>query len=153
MIGAPVAFPELEVPPGWTREVHGPRLWLVPDEPGGRIVVPPVQPRPRWLHAEVFLEHVLLQERERQFKRAAPIAITSRDGAPGICVDVAAVDRAGEAIEWRTYAMFILEPQRRQLALLFLQCAPPRFAALRPVFHALAATVRAPAPSPSVGPR
>lgn len=144
-------YPQLDLPAGWTREVRGPRLWLVPEGGGGRIVVPPIQMRPRWLAPQVFLEHVLLQERARQFKRATPIEITSHDGQPGICVDVAAVDRAGEAIEWRTYAVFVIE--RRQLAVLYLQCAPPVFAALRPVFLEALGSVRARGAPLSVAPR
>jgi len=143
MISAPVGFPTVETPEGWTREVRGPRTWMVPPAPGGRIVLAPLQGRPKWLHPEVFLERVLLQERERfpKLKQSEPVPVTSVHHVPGLVVDVAALDADDQPTEWRTYALFVTDTL---FALTFLQSAPHRFAELRPLFLALAHKVEIP---------
>jgi hypothetical protein len=133
MIAAAPGFPGVETPPGWTREVKGPRVWLVPPTSGGRIVIAPLQGRPTWLHPDVFLERVLVQERERfpKLKQTDLVPVTSAHHVPGLVVDVAALDAADQPTEWRTYALFATDSL---FALLFLQSAPHRFEELRPVF-------------------
>ena len=59
MVGVAPGFPLVATPVGWTQTLSGPRLWLVPPTPGGRIVVTPLQGRPAWLAPDVFLERVI----------------------------------------------------------------------------------------------
>ncbi len=140
MVSVAPRFPSVETPDGWTREIQGPRVWLVPPTRGGRIVLPPLQGRASWLRPEVFLERVLLQERDRfvGMKQTDLVPVTSAHQASGLVVDVAALDAAGEPTEWRTYALYMTDTL---FALMFLQSAPQRFAELRPLFLQLASTV------------
>jgi hypothetical protein len=148
MIGVSPVFPGLELPEGWTREVKGPKLWLVPPAPGGRIVVPPLQARPRGLPASMFLERVLLQEADRfpRIKQSEPITVTSAQHVPGLFVDVAMLDASDQPTEWRCYVLFATDAA---FALLFLQSKPAVIGQLRPVFLELASTVTLPEAAPS----
>ncbi len=137
MLGVAPGFPTVAKPAGWTHTFSGPRLWLVPPTPGGRIVVTPLQGRPKWLAPDVFLERVLEQERTRfpRLKQTEPMPVTSKHHTPGLVVDVAALDANDQPTEWRTYAVFVTPVL---YALMFLQSAPQRFDELRPIFLTVA---------------
>ena len=140
-------FPAVEVPAGWSREAHGPRLWLVPPALGGRIVLAPLQARPRNLPPQMFLDRILLQEADRfpRLTQTEPVTVTSRQHYPGLVVDVAALDATDQVIEWRCYALFATE---RAFGLAFLQAKPARHAELRPVFLTCASTMELPEAQP-----
>ena len=143
MVGVAPGFPMVEAPEGWTHTFSGPRLWLVPPTPGGRIVVAPLQGRPAWLAPDVFLERVLVQERTRfpRMKQTEFVPVTSKHHVPGLVVDVAALDAADQPTEWRTYALFVTPVL---YALMFLQSAPERFSELRPIFLTVASEAAIP---------
>ncbi len=147
MIAAAPGFPTVPTPEGWTRSQHGPRVWLVPPTPGGRIVIPPLQARPKQLPPTMFLDRVLVQERDRfpRLTQTEPVTVTSNAHVPGLVVDVAGLDASDRPLEWRCYALFATQ---ERFALLFLQVAPQRHAELRPVFLALAASVDIPEDGP-----
>ena len=144
MIAVAPAYPEVDLPEGWTRETRGPRIWLVPPEPGGRVVIAPLQARPGGLSPERFLEMILIKERDSvpRLKQTRPIPFTSARDIGGLIVDVAALDEANRPLEWRCYALFATV---KVFGLMFAQIAPPRHEELRRAFLAIVETAVLPA--------
>lgn len=147
MLSAAPPFPTVEPPAGWTREVRGPRLWLVPPAPGGRIVLPPLQLRPKNHPPQMFLDRILLQEADRftKLKQSEPVTMTTKHHDCGLVVDVAALDDQDNVIEWRCYAVFATDVA---FAVMFLQAKPACRAELRPLFLACASTLVMPESPP-----
>ena len=92
----PPVFTTIETPDGWTRTIEGPRMWLVPatPKPGARIVIPPLQPRPRNSSPPMYFDRILDQEKGRFAKvdNQPPTTITSRQHYPGLIADLFAFD-------------------------------------------------------------
>lgn len=145
MISAAPGFPGIDGPDGWVQSTKGPRIWIVPPDGGGRIVVAPLQGHSSAASLETFVEHVLDQERSQfpRLKQAPPVAVTSVQSWPGLVIDVAAFASATDAepSEWRTYVVY---GSPALFAVLFLQSKPDRFAVLRPVFLEVASRVTVP---------
>jgi hypothetical protein len=141
MVPTPVSFPDCDVPEGWKREVSGPLVVLTPPEPGGTIVVTPVQGYPTWLDSRSLLEKLARQEMSTfsEVRSSDTIDVWSRHGLRGCVTDMAGLDAAGEPREWRTYVALEDGPFRY---ILFLQARPDRFAALRPQFLEVAQSIR-----------
>src|SRR5215470_7115711 len=108
MIPIPAMFPELEVPDGWKRELSGPRLLLEPPEPVGRIAVSPAVPRPDWLDPKLLIERTLVEELRTfdKLKKTPIVELRSKHGLVGAHSDVAALDAAGNVVEWRSYVAY-----------------------------------------------
>lgn len=144
-------FPAVDTPAGWTREARGPRVWLLPPTPGGRIVVAPLQARPKNLPPQMFLDRILLQEADRfpRLKQTEPTTVTNRQNYPGLVVDVAVLDANDQVNEWRCYALFATS---RAFGLVFLQAKPQRHAELRAIFFTVASGLVMPEAEPAEGP-
>jgi len=144
MTASVVVFPTVATPDGWTREVKGPRVWLVPPTPGGRIVIAPLQAR-SGMSSEQFLHQVLLQERGRfaQLKQGEPAFVPTKAGVRCTVIDIAGGD--DQPIEWRCYALFTTPIA---FGLMFLQVLPARHAELRDVFLAILGDVVVPDADP-----
>jgi hypothetical protein len=143
MIAVAPGYPQIEIPSGWTREVKGPRIWLLPPEPGGRVVIAPLQARPQGLPPTRFLEMILLKERDRvpRLKQTKPAPFTSSRDIPGLIADVAALDDEGEPFEWRCYALLATS---KLFGLMFAQIHPSRHDELRRAFLEIVKTMEIP---------
>jgi hypothetical protein len=141
----PPVFPTIETPEGWTRKIEGPRAWLVPntEKPGARIVLPPLQHRPRNSSPPMYFDRILDQERTRfaRVEVTPAITITSRQHYPGLLADLRGFDDKGQPRESRCYAMFASEAL---FGVIFLQCHPAFFDGIRPAFVQLATTLEIP---------
>ncbi|MGE0401177.1 MAG: hypothetical protein AB7T06_30995 [Kofleriaceae bacterium] len=140
MIPAPLVFPTFDKPEGWTLETKGPRQWLVSPTPGARIVIPPVQGRPRNSSPPMYFDRILDQERTRfaRVETTTPITITSRQHYPGLLADLHGFEASGVEREARCYVLFATDAL---FGVMFLQSHPSFFETLRPPFVALAQTM------------